>query len=69
MGVHVEREARLHPHLPLQPGHWAQSWSPRQTAPPEQGNMDFCVIILFVSRPKTKKGFEKPNIILFLQKQ
>ena len=38
LGVHVEREARLHPHLPLQPGHRAQGRGPRQTAPAEQGN-------------------------------
>lgn len=37
MGVHVEREAGLHPHLPLQPGHRAQGRSARQTAPAEQG--------------------------------
>lgn len=38
LGVHVEQEARLHPHLPLQPGHRAQGRGPRQTAPAGQGN-------------------------------
>lgn len=38
LGVHVERADRLHPLLPLQPGHRAQGRGPRQTAPAEQGN-------------------------------
>ena len=38
LGVHVERAPGLHPHLPLQPGHWTQGWSARQTAQTQQGN-------------------------------
>ncbi|XP_048119149.1 creatine kinase U-type, mitochondrial-like isoform X3 [Alosa alosa] len=37
LGVHVEQKAWLHPHLPIQPGHWPQGWCARQPAPPGQG--------------------------------
>lgn len=42
LGVYVEREAWLHPHLPLKPGHRTQGRRPRQAAPAEQGEFNIC---------------------------
>lgn len=38
LGVHVEREAGIHPYLPLQPGHRAASRRPHQAAAAQQGS-------------------------------
>lgn len=43
LGVHVERASGVRADLPLQPGHGAARWSPRQAAQAQQGTRHFSV--------------------------